>query len=361
MQKVLIFGVGNMYKEKEEYIRKKFEIVGFLDNKVKDTVDEYQVCSPQKIEQYLTENVQVLLMSYQYVSMWKQLQRLGVDGRKILFGVMIPPYPEMEQILYEEGRYLTIDNDNVVYFINPDEKVIIQDHMQMKEIAKRLMREKFRKNYPMINTIAQMDAQPASREFGLERGSSVDRYYIEQFLEKNKEFIHGDCIEIAENTYTLRYGENRVKSAYMLHVCGWGKDTITGNLETGEGIEECKYDCAIITQTLMCIYDIRKVVENIYKMLKKGGHALLTVSGISQVSRYDADRWGFYYGFHKGAMEKLFVPVFGNANVKVQTYGNVKIAMALLYGLCQEDLAAEDFEIVDEDYPVIISVILHKV
>ena len=60
-----------------------------------------------------------------------------------------------------------------------------------------------------------------------------------------------------------------------MHVDGWGKNVIKGNLESGEGIEENKYDCAIITQTLMFIYDFTSAVNNIYKMLKPGGVALI--------------------------------------------------------------------------------------
>ena len=59
-------------------------------------------------------------------------------------------------------------------------------------------------------------------------------------------------------------------------------------------------------------------------------------------------------------MKALFEPVFGKENVEVQTYGNVKVAVAMLCGLCQEDLKKEDFEVQDSDYPVIISILLKK-
>ena len=205
-----------------------------------------------------------------------------------------------------------------------------------------------------------MDTKPASRRFGLERGTAIDRYYIEHFLEENKKFIYGNCLEIAENTYTLKFGRNMVNKANILHLNGWGANAIKGNLETGEGIETEKYDCIIITQTLMFILNIPNAVFNIYRMLKRNGSALITVSGISQVSRYDADLWGHYYSFYEDSIQKLFEPLFGSENVKVQVYGNVKIACAMLYGLCQEDLTESDFMMVDRDYPVIISAVLTK-
>lgn len=364
MQKVLIFGRGNLYSEKESYVRKNYEIIGFLDNKVIDSgnIDRNMnipVYNPQNILKYLQADVKIMLMSYQYHSMWQQLQNLGVTGDKILLGIMFPPYSEKLEALLEMGK-ITIEGKDIVYICNQGEKTVIQSHNQIQEMAGRCLRKKYKEKYPMIDAIAKMDVRPSSRKFGLERGTAIDRYYIERFLEKNRELIHGDCLEIADNTYTLKYGQKRVDHAYVLHVEGWGDNAIKGNLETGEGIEENKYDCAIITQTLMFIFDIKRAADNLYRMLKKNGTALITVAGISQISRYDADLWGSYYGFHKDAMLSLFEPLFGKENIKIQSYGNVKIAIAMLYGMCSEEIADCDFEVSDDDYPVILSIVLRK-
>lgn len=374
-----MFGTGKLYKEKRNYIKRNFDVVGFLDNKA-SKVETTEGCPedglperkliyedtdiplyhPENIKRYLADDTRIILMSYQYVAMWKQLYELGVDRERILFGVSFPPLAESEQILFEDGRHLAAEDGNVVYYPKPDEKIMVESHGQLREIGKRLLREKYRKEYPLIDMIAQMDTKPVSRDFGMGRGKAIDRYYIEHFLEENKELIRGDCLEIAENTYTLQYGKDKVERSYMLHLEGWGDNRIKGNLETGEGIESEKYDCAIITQTLMFIFDMKKVASNIYRMLKKGGSALLTVSGISQISRYDADLWGSYYGFHEDAMRELFEPLFGKENVTVHTHGNVKTAVAMLCGLCQEDLCEADFQVEDRDYPVVVSVVLKK-
>ncbi len=364
MQRVLIFGRGKLYRNKENYIKKHFSIVGFLDNKVSDGTAPYEdtdipVFNPKDVGRYLQDDVLIILMSNQYISMWKQLHGLGVGKEKILFGISFPPLSQDKEELFARGR-LEAEEDNVVWHSGSGQRIIIETHQQLSEISMNLLREKYKKEYPLINAIAQMDTIPISRRFGLERGSAIDRYYIEDFLDKNKELIYGDCLEIAENTYTLKYGGDRIENSYILHVEGWGKNSIKGNLETGEGIEENRFASAIITQTLMFIFDIKKAALNIYKMLKKGGNALITVSGISQISRYDAGLWGSYYSFHEDAMKALFEPVFGKENVEVQTYGNVKVAVAMLCGLCQEDLKKEDFEVQDSDYPVIISILLKK-
>lgn len=212
----------------------------------------------------------------------------------------------------------------------------------------------------VVGTIAGLPREPVSRVFGLDRGKAIDRVYIEKFLEEHRECIKGKVLEIAENTYTLRYGEDRVKESCVLHVNGAGKNVIKGNLETGEGLKDNSFDAMIITQTLMFLPDVCSAVSHIYCALKHGGTAVLTVAGISQVSRYDDDRWGHYFGFYETGIKKLCCEVFGEDRVEISAYGNVKTAAAMLYGLCSEDLQPEDFEVHDQDYPVIIGVALHK-
>ena len=364
MRRVLIFGMGKMYKEKEDYLRAHYEIAGCIDNKAAelrksmcDIPGDY-ICSPEEAVERLEQDIQIVLMSYQFASMWKQLHGLGFDRARIIFGIMLPPFDDEGEELFRAGRLEIIGED--ILYCHEEKKYPVEHYGQLKEIAKEIRRENSRKENPLIEMIAGMPCRPVSRLFGTDRGIAVDRYYIERFLEKNKNLIHGNCMEIAENTYTLRYGEERVEKADILHVEGTGMNAVKGDLATGEGIKDNVYDCAIITQTLMFIFDIQSVARNIYRMLKKDGAALITVSGISQISRYDAERWGSYYSFHEDVIRKLFVPLFGEENVEVHSYGNVKTATALLYGLCCEDLREKDFAVDDKDYPVIISAVLKK-
>lgn len=237
MRKVFVFGTGKLYREKASYIKDHFNIVGFIDNKVSKKGMTYgdtniPMYSPKDVKQYLQQDVWIVLMSYQYVSMWKQLYELGVDESKILFGIMFPPYTEIQELLFAEKEYLRAEGDHVIYYADSGEKRVIENHDQLQKVAGRLLREKYKREDPFINAIAQMKTRPVSKKFGADRGKAVDRYYIERFLEENKELIHGDCLEIAENTYTMRYGKDRIKSSYILHVEGWGNNAVKGNLET---------------------------------------------------------------------------------------------------------------------------------
>lgn len=135
----------------------------------------------------------------------------------------------------------------------------------------------------------RISTRPASYDFGLSRGTPIDRYYIESFLQENKTDIRGVVLEIAESTYTKQF-DHGVTSFEVLHVDASNrKATIIGNLTQPETLPEKMVDCFICTQTLNFIFDVRKAIEGCFRLLKDGGVFLGTVSGISQISRYDMD------------------------------------------------------------------------
>jgi hypothetical protein len=198
---------------------------------------------------------------------------------------------------------------------------------------------------------------PASRVFGLDRGQAIDRYYIERFLEKHTADIRGCVLEIGDSTYVRRFACQKITRSEVLNVTpGNPAATIIGNFETGEGVPEGCFDCVILTQTLSFIYDIRAAMVNIYAALRPGGVVLGTLSGISQISRYDMERWGDYWRFTSLSARRLFEEVFPPANIMVETHGNVLAATALLYGLATHELRLRELNFHDPDYEVLITV-----
>ncbi len=200
---------------------------------------------------------------------------------------------------------------------------------------------------------------PVSRNFGLERGQSIMRYYIEPFLTQHAADIRGAVLEIGDRRYTTRFGGDRVTNSVVLHaVEGNPEATVVGDLSTGEEVPADAFDCAILTQVLFCIYDIRGAVANTWKALKPGGVVLATVPGISQISRVDGDKWGDFWRFTDASARRLFGDVFGDENVTVITYGNVLAACAFLHGVAAHELemTSADLDFVDPDYQILIGI-----
>lgn len=112
----------------------------------------------------------------------------------------------------------------------------------------------------------------------------------------------------------------------------------------------------ILTQTLLFIYDVNATIANCYKALRPGGVLLATFPGISQIVRYDMDRWGDYWRFTDASTHKLFGNVFRPENVVIETHGNVLTACAFLHGLAASELKPKELNFHDPDYQVIITV-----
>ncbi len=202
--------------------------------------------------------------------------------------------------------------------------------------------------------------RPVSRIFGTERGTPIDRFYIEDFLQKNSNAIHGDVLEIAENTYTLKYGHAPLNS-HILHVSSDNSNaTLIGNLETGENIPVNSFDCIILTQTLPFIYDVRAVLKHSYLALKPNGTLLLTLPLIAQISRYDMDRWGDYWRFTDLAALRLLQEFFQKDKIVITVYGNYYAASSFLAGMALEDINRKRLFPTDHDYQLILGAIAGK-
>jgi ubiquinone/menaquinone biosynthesis C-methylase UbiE len=116
------------------------------------------------------------------------------------------------------------------------------------------------------------------------------------------------------------------------------------------------FDCILLTQTLQFIYDVRATLKTLYRILKPAGILLATCPGISQISRYDMERWGDHWRFTSRSSRRLFAEVFPSAQVTVEAHGNVLTALAFLHGLAAEELRQEELDSHDPDYEVVITV-----
>jgi SAM-dependent methyltransferase len=199
--------------------------------------------------------------------------------------------------------------------------------------------------------------EPVSRVFGRDRGTAVDRYYIERFLDRNSADMAGRVAEFGDATYTRRFGVGAVGRSDVIHAVAGNPDaTIVGDLATGAGIPSEAFDCVICTQTLQCVYDVRSAVETLHRMLKRGGVALVTVPGISQISRFDMDRWGDYWRFTSLSAERLFRDAFDGGTVDVRASGNVLASVAFMQGVAAEELRESELAHDDQDYQLLITV-----
>jgi hypothetical protein len=200
---------------------------------------------------------------------------------------------------------------------------------------------------------------PVSKLFGFERGQPIDRYYIERFVAGQATHIRGRALEVASSDYIRRYHRGAT-SFEVLHVDATAPGTtIVGDLAAWQSLPEARVDSFVCTQTFNFIYDVQAAVRGAHRLLAPGGTLVATLAGLTQISRYDMDRWGDFWRFTSASAARLFGEHF--AHVQVVTYGNVLAAKALMDGLAVEDLPAPGLlDEVDGDYQVVIGILARK-
>jgi len=202
--------------------------------------------------------------------------------------------------------------------------------------------------------------EPISRHYGFDRGSPVDRHYIESFLEGSRGDIRGRVLEIGDDAYTRRFGGAAVERADVLHVdpehpgASYG-----GDLAEGAGLPDETFDCVVLTQTLQLVWDLRGAIATLHRALVPGGVVLATVPGITQLS---ADEWKelWCWSFTPLSARRLFAERFGDDGVEVEAHGNVLASIAFLEGMATHELEPAELAHRDPLYPLLITVRARK-
>jgi SAM-dependent methyltransferase len=224
----------------------------------------------------------------------------------------------------------------------------------------KLMQIIARKKAP-VNVQDLTRSFPISAIFGVDRGTPVDRYYIENFFRKKAHLIGGRVLEVGDSRYSKKFSGGKAESFDVLHLVPDTKAaTVIGDLTDTATLPADSFDCFICAQTFQYTFEIRKAVEGAHYLLKPDGVLLATVPGISQISRYDAERYGEYWRFTTDSLKKLFEPVFAGG-LEIESFGNVMAATALLQGVALEDLPDLSLlDVQDPDYQVLLTIQARK-
>lgn len=350
---ILVWGFGNYYSKKEKSFSEE-EITAFVSGKETGMHKGTEIIRPEGISKQEYDKLFLMAGTRSVFEILEELKGLGYrEWDKVVPGWNVEPYTEEEAILSKDGK-MVCNSEGVCVYLSGNEAVEVHGEEEWKKLRQRKVRNKKR------NAIAGMPLCPVSRTFGLDRGQPVDRYFIEKFLRENAHYIRGTVLEVAEREYTVKFG-TAVEKSHVMHVCdSIEEDCIIANLETGEGVMDDMADCFILTQTLPFIFDVRTAAENIVRFLKSGGVALITVPGITQISRYDMDRWGHYWSFTTASLKRLFGECRDVEYVEVNSYGNMKSSAGGLYGLAAEDMEQAELEYRDDDYQQIVTTVVRK-
>jgi SAM-dependent methyltransferase len=196
--------------------------------------------------------------------------------------------------------------------------------------------------------------RPLSRNWGYDRGTPIDRHYIESFLAGHAADVRGQVLEVQEDDYSRQFGGDRVTAQDILNLDSSNPQaTIVGDLADPRTLPNDQFDCIILTQTLHLVFDMATAIANIHRALRPGGVLLVTVPGITPLDRVEfLDTW--YWSLTGPALKRLLSGPFQQQDVSVETYGNLYAATGFLHSAALEEVNRRKLDTLDSAYPVTI-------
>jgi len=211
-----------------------------------------------------------------------------------------------------------------------------------------------------VHGVATMNAgrigskRPLSKNWGYDRGTPIDRFYIEDFLAAHRSDIRGQVLEVQEDDYSRRFGGSAVTGQDVLNLDASNpKATIIGDLSDPATLPRAKFDCIVLTQTLHLVFDMAAAIANVRQALRPGGVLLITVPGITPLQPGLDYDW--YWSLTEDSLRRLLAGSFDPSKVKLKTYGNLFAATAFLHGAAVQEVPRRKLTRFDPAYPVTVA------
>jgi SAM-dependent methyltransferase len=192
--------------------------------------------------------------------------------------------------------------------------------------------------------------------WGAERGGSIPRAYIGEFLGEHEADIHGRVLEIASDRYASLFGAG-VERVDVLDIREDNEQaTFIANFADAPEVPDAAFDCVLVTQVLSWIYDVDAGFRTAYRILAPDGVMLATTPGLARLAPVEKELFGEWWHFTAMSAKRVAGEIFGEGNVEVRTYGNVLAAAASLFGLGQDDITPAELAINDPAFEVVVAI-----
>ena len=200
------------------------------------------------------------------------------------------PPPKNQQVLKDDGYYY---------------QSIKQKIKEIEELSKHL--------------------KPADRE------ECFDRWYINDFIERNKNSIKGDVLEFCGGeVYAKKYGDSSVRVKMMTSLRHKDINPAAdyfADLDDVNTLPNEKFDCIIATQVIMYVNNVEQSLANLKYMLKPSGTLLLTVPG---PLFHHSKNSHHMYSFTEESLKYIVGKTFGGWT-DFKFYGSLEYAFYMLF------------------------------
>ena len=176
---------------------------------------------------------------------------------------------------------------------------------------------------------------PVSQQYGFDRGTPVDRPYIEAFLKQHCSDVRGHVLEVKDDTYARRFGGSRVSDVDVVDIDQTNsRATLVADLDDPDSLPGDRYDCVLLTQTFQFL-EPGRALPTLYRSLRPGGSLLITTGVLCRLETPTTDKWRLPPAGLE-ALLRQHLP--DDAQLDVTAHGNAVAAAAFILGLSVEDV-----------------------
>jgi hypothetical protein len=175
---------------------------------------------------------------------------------------------------------------------------------------------------------------PFSTTFGFDRGTPIDRYYLENFLDSHRALITGRVLEVQLASYTKRFGES-VRESHTVDINPEFRATYTCDLADAAQIPTAYYDCFLVPNTLQHLLKLEPALRTMLRVVRPGGTILLSAAGMLPLIPEGGDYWRTT----PEGWRVMLDAEWPGCDVTIEAHGNCLAAAAAIYGLAHEELS----------------------
>jgi hypothetical protein len=197
---------------------------------------------------------------------------------------------------------------------------------------------------------------PFSDNYGFDRGTPIDRYYLHNFLSLHRAEITGNVLEVQGSGYTCQFGCG-VTNADSFDINPTVRPTFVCDLARSESIlASNRYDCCLLPNTLQHLRDLELCLVNALRVVRPGGIILASSSVLVPLIADGPDYWRS----SKVGWEQVTDRAWAGSETKIESHGNCLAALAALLGLAAEELNPAELDRQNARYPVLVTLWCRK-
>jgi SAM-dependent methyltransferase len=220
-------------------------------------------------------------------------------------------------------------------------------HALRAPVLRQLTALRFRRLHPMFH--------------GRPVGTAIVRCYWNDFLERHRDDVHGDALEVGTTSTICAYGGARLRSAHAIDLTAHTPDVkLVADLSRADELPGERYDCFVLQFTMHVIGDVEAALYHAVRLLKPGGVLLVNFSCVdAQFPRgldmgTGAPMW-VHWCFTPLQVHNLIRGIgLVPHDYTLETHGNLFARIAYQLNMPSESLTHEELTQHDPAWPVLI-------